>query len=78
MDVQVYRQNTTLLGDCERIGNVSAEVSKFSTPSYWEKLEGDLRQAAADKGGDAVVIVNYDEHGLSSVSGQGVAYRCEA
>lgn len=78
-NVMVHTQVSSLLDDCERLGNVSVNASAWSK---WDKkqtrqqAENDVReQAYARYGADTVAIVNTDEY-LTSATVQGIAFKC--
>jgi len=78
-NVMVHTQVSSLLDDCERLGNVSANASAWSK---WDKkqtrqqAENDLREQAYMRyGADTVAIVNTDEY-LTSATAQGIAFKC--
>jgi len=70
--IQVHSQMSTLLSNCKNLGPVVG-VSKW--PEDYDHAKNYLREAAADKNGDTVVILNRDRGGLSETI-QGTALRC--
>lgn len=77
--VMVHSQVSNLLDDCERLGNVSATVSGWSKGTWgdvYQQAKNDLRDQAYKKyGADTVAIINSDKQG-SSVTMQGIAFKC--
>ena len=75
--IQVHNQMSTLLTNCKNLGPINATV----TDAVWgsDKAARDaktqVREQAADKGGDTVVIVNTDLTATSATV-QGAALRC--
>ncbi|MEW6521484.1 MAG: DUF4156 domain-containing protein [Thermodesulfobacteriota bacterium] len=77
--VVVHSQVSNLLDDCERLGNVSATVSGWSKGT-WEDVhqqaKNDIRDQAFRKyGADTVAIVNTDKY-ATSITVQGIAFKC--
>lgn len=78
-NVMVYNQQTTLLDTCKRLGPVSATASawsKWDMQQTAEQARSDLRKEAFERyGADSVAIINIDKH-LTSVTAQGIAFKC--
>lgn len=80
-NIQVHSQYSTLLNSCKNLGPVnSAAPGTWSEEHATGEAKVKLREAAADKGGDTVVVVNKDfvNVGLlrSEVRMQGAALKC--
>lgn len=79
--VQVHRQASTLLAQCKTLGPVTGTGQGAGTldEGYAAALAG-MREAAADKGADTVVILNVDRFMRSlydrPTTMQGTALRC--
>lgn len=74
--VQVHHQMSNLLEECNRLGPVSGEGSRAISYNHAQgTAEAEMRQAAAELGGDSVVILNTDAYAMRVVM-QGVAFRC--
>jgi len=79
-NVVVHSQVSNLLDDCKRLGSVSATVSGWSKGT-WEDVhqqaKNDIRDQAFRKyGADTVAIVNTDKY-ATSITVQGIAFKCE-
>jgi len=78
LKVQVYQQNSTLIGKCKDLGPVSGEASLWTAMSVDEGITQakiKMRESAADLGGDSVALLNTDI--LSNkVMVQGTALKC--
>ena len=70
--IQVHTQMSTLLSNCKNLGPVTG-AAQF--PGQMDDAKNFIREAAADKNGDTVVILNSD-HNLYSWTYQGIALRC--
>lgn len=77
-NIQVHNQMSTLLNNCKNLGPVtgSAEDIMFGPDRAAVTAKVKLRELAADKGGDTVVIVNRDDLTGNKVVLQGTAMRC--
>ncbi len=74
--VMVHSQISTLLDDCERIGNVTADVSAFlDETTALQQAENDARQKAYEMGADTIAVVNTDIM-MTEVSVQAIAFKC--
>lgn len=73
--VQVHTQMSTLLSNCKNLGPVTATSRAFGYEEAWAKAKNQIREAAADKEGDTLVILNTDRDGLN-LTIQGTALRC--
>lgn len=77
--VIVHTQISSLLDDCERLGNVSANTSTFSKWSRevaLQQAENDVRDIAYRQyGADTVAIVNSDNF-MTSTTVQAIAFKC--
>jgi len=78
-NVMVHSQVSSLLDDCERLGNVSASVSSWSK---WDKRQtvqqarNNVREQAYQRyGADTVAILNADNY-MTSATVQGIAFKC--
>lgn len=80
MSVQVHQQYSTLLDDCERLGNISCKSPVWGHITWdgaAQQAKYDLRQAAWDKyQADTLVVTNLDVT-FNWVYGQGVALKCQ-
>ncbi len=78
-NVVVYSQNSSLLNDCQRLGNVSANVSawgKWDKQQTIQQAENNIRDQASQRyNADTVVILNTDNY-LTSATVQGIAFKC--
>jgi outer membrane murein-binding lipoprotein Lpp len=79
--IQVHSQYSTLLAKCENLGPVTASAQGAGTMDEgFSAAKIKLREVAADKGADTVVIVNSDRfmHSLYNREQviQGAALRC--
>jgi hypothetical protein len=70
--IQVHSQMSTLLSNCKNLGPVEG-IAKW--PEDYDHAKVYLREAAADKNGDTVVILNRDRNAFSETI-QGTALRC--
>ena len=73
--VQVHTQMSTLLSNCKNLAPVSATSRAFGYEEAWATAKNQIREAAADKDGDTLVILNTDRDGLN-LTIQGTALRC--
>lgn len=73
--VQVHTQMSTLLSNCKNLGPVTATSRAFGYEEAWATAKNQIREAAADKDGDTLVILNTDRDGLN-LTIQGTALRC--
>lgn len=79
--IQVHSQYSTLLAKCANLGPITASAQAAGTlDEGFSAAKIKLRELAADKGGDTVVIVNSDRfmHSLYNREQviQGAALRC--
>lgn len=76
MRVQIHSQMSTLLDGCTKLGPVSGSGSRtVSLEHAHATAKVRVREAAADLGGDTVVLLNTDTF-FTEVVIQGVALRC--
>jgi flagellar basal body-associated protein FliL len=73
--IQVHTQMSTLLSNCKNLGPVTATSRAFGYEEAWATAKNQVREAAADKDGDTLVILNTDRDGLN-LTIQGTALRC--
>jgi hypothetical protein len=73
--VQVHTQMSTLLSNCKNLGPVAATSRALGYEEAWATSKNLIREAAADKDGDTLVILNTDRDGLN-LTIQGTALRC--
>ncbi len=72
--VQFHGESSAVLASCQRVGPVTASLSRFAAVAD-DKISLMLREAAADLGADSVLVLNRDET-LSTVQVQGMALKC--
>lgn len=76
----LHSSTSTILGDCKRLGSVSAESSLWSVMTMqdgYQQAESNLREAAYKQyHADTVVLVNTDQFPTRIVA-QGVAFKCD-
>ncbi len=79
--VMVHTQISSLLQDCERLGNVTSNVGfieRFDGKSREQQAKNNVRDEAFHKyGADTVAIVNVD-YFTTSVTVQAIAFRCNS
>lgn len=75
--VQVHSQVSNLLDGCKKLGPVSSASNNLLVVDNMAitNAKNLLREAAADKGGDTVAILNID-NSVQEVTIQGVAFKC--
>lgn len=74
--VQVHHQMSNLLAECKRLGPVTGQGSRAISYGHAQgTAEAEMRQSAAELGGDSVVILNTDAYTMRVVM-QGIAFRC--
>jgi len=73
--IQVHTQMSTLLSNCKILGPVAATYRALGYEEAWANAKNLVREAAADKGGDTLVILNNDRDDLN-LTIQGTALRC--
>jgi hypothetical protein len=81
--VVLHTHSSTLVLDCERIGNVSGEANGFLYDLARQKAVSNMRDTAArTHGADTVALANIDKIGeafrLARFVAQGIAFRCGA
>ena len=75
--VILYMDESTLPGECEPLGEVTASVCANTTPCPAEVMKKDLRERAFfDYGANAVLLSNTTLSG-TEVVGYGIAYSCD-
>lgn len=78
-NVMVHSQVSSLLDDCERLGNVSANVSTFTKldrDTAFQQAKNDVRDKAYRQyGADTVAVVNSDNF-MTSLTVQAIAFKC--
>ena len=72
--VQMHRQQSTAIASCTRLAPVAVRESRFK-PAAVDFLSVKVREAAADAGGDSVLVLGAEE-ALTEVVVHGVAYKC--
>ena len=77
--VMVHTQISSLLNDCERLGNVTSNVGlieRLESRAREQQAKNNVRDEAFHKyGADTVAIVNVD-YFATSVTVQAIAFRC--
>jgi len=75
--VQVHSQVSNLLDECKKLGPVSATSDNLLVVDNTAitNAKNILREAAADRGGDTVAILNID-NSVQEVTIQGIAFKC--
>ncbi len=73
--IQVHTQMSTLLSNCKILGPVTATSRALGYEEAWATAKNQVREAAADKNADTLVILNTDRDGLN-LTIQGTALRC--
>lgn len=75
--VQFQRSNSLLLGDCKKLGPVSAHGRcTFLGEAALDDAKRGLRNQAAQMGGDTVVITNLEGDIVIECIAQAVIFRC--
>ncbi len=75
--VTLYKDESALSGDCEKLGEVTASVCANTTPCPAEVMKMELRERAyIDYDADTVLLTNTTLSG-TEVVGYGIAYSCD-